>query len=73
MPASSPSAEWMAIVIFGPSLRIRVTATHTPASAATMGTIQTRESRVRFLATVRDSATWGSGWSRSGMLYLSDA
>ena len=44
---------------FGPSLRIFVTATQAPATAATMGMIQTSESRVRFLATALDSGTWG--------------
>src|SRR6266576_1749610 len=73
LPASSPSADRGAIVIFGPSLRILVTATQTPVSAATMGTIQTTESRVRFLTTVRASPTWGSGGSRSGIPHLSRA
>src|SRR5215467_8929423 len=52
---------------------MRVTATQTPASAATMGTIQTNESRVRFLATCRDSGTYDTPWLGSGMLHLSAA
>src|ERR1017187_9567345 len=49
---------------------IFVTATQTPAIAATMGMIQTSASRVRFLATTRDSGTLGSDWSLSGILNL---
>src|SRR5262249_33101790 len=55
------------MVIFGPCARIRVTATHTPATAATIGTTHTTESRVRFRVTVLDSDTDAVG---PGMLHL---
>src|ERR1022692_2750614 len=70
LPASSPSADWKTIVILGPWLMILVTATQVPATAATIGMIQTSESRVRFLGTTFASGTWGSGLSLSGMLNL---
>ena len=60
-------------MIFGPSLRIRVTATQTPTSAATIGMNQTSESRVFFLVTVLDSGTPGGGVFGSGMSNLSRA
>src|SRR5262249_43158798 len=61
------------MVIFGPSARIRVTATHAPAIAATMGTIQTRESRVCFLPTALESGMFGGDPSPSAMANLSRA
>jgi hypothetical protein len=39
---------------------MRVTATHAPASAATIGTSQTGDQRVRFRAIRFDSGTGGS-------------
>src|SRR4029077_12835958 len=57
------------MVIAGPSQRMRVTATQTPASAATMGTIHTSEIRVLLLLTARASGALGSIVS-SGMAYL---
>jgi hypothetical protein len=62
-----PFGDWNTIVIFGPSLRIRATATQTPSAAARTGMIQTRESRVCFLGTALESGTEGIGGSRSGM------
>src|SRR5205809_2001649 len=59
------------MVIFGPSARILVTATQTPAIAATIGTSQTTESRVRFLGTFLDSGTYGAWFS--GTLHLRPA
>src|SRR5262249_62294260 len=73
LPASSPSADLKTMVIFGPSARIRVTATQAPAIAATMGTIQTRESRVCFLPTALESGMFGGDPSPSAMADLSRA
>jgi hypothetical protein len=70
LPASSPSADWNTMVIFGPSLRIRATATHTPSAAARIGMSQTGESRVCFLGTALASGTEGIGGSRSGISNL---
>src|SRR5262249_2419115 len=67
-PASSPSADLKTMVICGPWPRMRVTATQVPASAATIGTIHTSDSRVCRLGTRRDSEIMGSG-----MLNLSRA
>src|SRR5580765_3136508 len=67
LPASSPSAVRKTSVILGPSLRILVTATQVPMTAATIGTIQTMESRVRFFGTALASATGGTGGFPSGM------
>src|SRR5215510_1641704 len=61
------------MVIFGPSARIRVTATQAPAIAATMGMIQTSESRVCFLPTALESGTFGGNPSPSAMANLSRA
>ena len=47
-------------MIFGPSLRIRATATQTPSAAARAGMIQTRESRVCFVGTAFESGLKGS-------------
>ena len=70
LPASKPSADLKTIVILGPSLRTLVTAIQTPASAATIGMIQTSDSRVRLLGTAFESGTEGIGVPRSGMLNL---
>src|SRR5215469_13310241 len=60
----------MTIVIFGPSLIILVTATHTPTIAARIGMTQTSDSRVRLRGTFLDSTTEGRGGSRSGIANL---
>src|ERR1700683_2514510 len=61
----------MTMVIFGPSLITRVTATHAPTIAARIGMNQTSESRVRFLGTFLDSGTEERvGGSRSGISNL---
>src|SRR6202041_342852 len=60
----------MTIVIVGPSLNTRVTATHAPTTAARIGMNQTSESRVRFLGTFLDSGTDDRGGSRSGICNL---
>src|SRR5262245_2846503 len=73
LPASSPSADWNTIVTFGPSPRIRVTATQAPAPAATIGISQTSERRVRLRLTALDSGARGSGRSLSGMADLPGA
>src|SRR5208337_710719 len=64
------SADFITIVILGPSLSTRVTATHAPTTAATIGMNQTSESRVRFFGTLLDSGTDGRAGSRSGIAYL---
>src|SRR5262249_36739623 len=73
LPASSPSADLNVMVIFGPWLRIRVTATQTPATAAMIGTIQTTESRVRFLVTARDCGTCDVSLSAMGTPFRTGA
>src|SRR5271170_3291555 len=60
----------MVMVIVGPWLRILVTATQTPTSAATIGITQTGEILVCFLATARDWGTGGSGVCCSTMYNL---
>src|SRR5271156_1263027 len=60
----------MTMVILGPSLSTRVTATHAPTIAARIGMNQTSESRVRFLGTFLDSGTDERGGSRSGISNL---
>src|ERR1700691_6334545 len=68
LPASRPSAESNTIVIFGPSLSTRVTATHAPTIAARIGITQTSEIGVRLLVTARAFGIGGIGGSFSGML-----
>src|SRR5215469_7213075 len=70
LPASRPSADWNTIVIFGPSLRILVTATHRPTTVATIGMIHTSESLVFFLATALDSGIEPDGVCGSAMVNL---
>src|SRR3984957_13175694 len=70
LPASRPSAVRKTIVIVGPSLRILVTATHTPTSAARIGMNHTSDSRVRLRVRPFDSGTGGKGRSLSAIEYL---
>src|SRR5215469_17056341 len=56
------------MVISGPSLRILVTATQTPSAAATIGIIQTTESRVRLGESPLDCGTVGSVVRSSAIL-----
>src|SRR5579864_9181468 len=58
------------MVMFGPSLRILATATHTPTSAAMIGMVHTSESLVCFLGTALDSGMGPGGVCGSAMCNL---